>query len=370
MRKLKFKNGVRAVKGSPVLWDINYQVNGVRTAVRLPFGSYDEALAWRLVQKSALRNRKEVAVGGEPVVDLHEALKLIQKRIKNKIDLGKLCKTSLSEVIPPYKRFFFDYPKSLGKVWITTADPTPDDLKEYENYYGNVLNRKAGVSTEFRKVKNIFYHFYEQKIMSLNRLSEFRAVESPSKNVRPFIGNPDSDFTKVLLLIKDKKPRLFEFLSFLASTGRRPREVRHYRREYVDLERGYINIPSKTKDGEPSKILLDGDLRKIVVKAMEFSRKLNSEWLFVNDHGRQFSANNPQIKFQEAAKACKIPNWEKWCVYQLKKRFITVCRSAGKSAEAISQVTGHKDLDAVLKNYSFPDKDQSDQVLKVGRLKV
>ena len=370
MSKIKFKNGVRIVAGKPGWWDVNYQVNGKRITKRIEADSYEGALACRLAMKSTLRKKKEGVDSGVPVFSLDEALEKITGKIENEILSGYRTKTALSEVVPPFQRFFFDYPKSLGKNWTTTTDFTPEDLEGYKAYYRDVIKKPNGLSSEISKIQNILTYFYNLKLISSLQLFEFRQVKRPSKNVRPFIGNPDSDFIMVLLWIKRKRPRLFDFLSFLSSTGRRPREVRAYRREYVDLEQNYINIPDKTKNKNPSKLRLDDGLKKIVVRAMDFSRKLNSEYLFLNDCGRRFSANKPTEYFKTAAKQCGISNWDKWGIYQLKKRFITICRAEGMSSEAIAQVTGHKDLDSVMHNYSFPDKSQSDKVLKTGRLRI
>lgn len=351
MSKQKFKQGVAAVKGSPKQWDVNYQVKRKRVTKRIEADTYDDALAWRLAKKSALRNTKVGADNGEIAIDLNEALGRLIEKVKNEIDRGARCKTAMSDIVPSYRRFFFDYPKYLGKTWTTIDDFNSEDLEGYKNYYGNVLKKPMGASTEFGKIQNILTHLYQLKIITSLKLFELRQVKRLKKNVRPFIGNPTSDFIKVLMWIKDKKPRLFELLCFLANTGRRPKEVKEYRREFVDLEHNYINIPSKTKDGEPSKLRLDDDLKKIVIRAIDFSRKLNSPYLFLNDQGRKFSANKPQEHFQNAAKECGMSNWDRWCIYQLKKKFITTCRAEGMSAEAISQVTGHKDLGSVLKNY-------------------
>lgn len=368
MGKNNFKNGIRAVKGNTGLWDINYQVNGVRKAVRRPFGSYDEALAWRLAQKSILREKKE---GHAAAVEIGEALDSVIKKVRGEIEQNARCKTSLSEVIPPSRRFFKDYPAFIGKNWITLADITPEDLEGYKNYYSGVLKKPQGLSTEMGKIQNILTHLYQLKMINSQRLFEFRQVKRPRKNIRPFIGNSDDDFITVLNWIKAKKPRLFDFLCFITNTGRRPKEARRYLREYVNLQQNYIYVqPEITKNKRPSRIPLKDELKKDVIRAVNFSCKLNSKFLFLNDHGRPFSANNPQENFQEAAKACGMPNWEKWSVYQLKKRFINNLRALGKSTEAISMVTGHSDLDSVIKNYSFPDTAQAEEVLKAGRLKV
>ncbi len=383
MPKQKFKRGVGAVPDRTGWWDINYQVNGKRVPKRMEFfikdakGNYDAkasreaAETWRLDQKSKLRQVKEGTSKGESIFDLNEALKRITVKIKGEIERGERCKTALSEVIPPAQRFFFDYPKYLGKNWTTTADITPDDLERYKAYYRDVLKKPNGLSTEIGKIQNILTHFKKEKIITPQRLVEFREVRRPGKNVRRLIRNSESDFVKVLRRIKDEKPRLFEFLSFIGNTARRPREVRKYLRENAKVEHNYIDVPAEiTKNKKPSKIHLDTELKKDVERAASFSRKLNSEYLFLNDSGRPFSANNPQLNFQKAARECGIPNWKEWCVYQLKKRFITICRSKGLSAEAISQVSGHVDLESVMENYSFPDEDQSNKVLQAGRLRV
>ncbi|MCB9748297.1 MAG: tyrosine-type recombinase/integrase [Candidatus Omnitrophica bacterium] len=368
MGKNNFKNGIRAVKGSPGLWDINYQVNGVRKTARLPFDSYDEALVWRLVQKSALREKKE---GHAAAVKISEALDAVIKKVQGEIEQNARCKTSLSEVIPSSQRFFKDYPAFMGKNWIYLEEITPEDLEGYKNYYSGVLKKPQGLSTEMGKIQNILTHLYQLKKINSQRLFEFRQVKRPRKNIRPFIGNPDEDFIMVLNWIKDKKPRLFEFLHFVTNTARRPKEVRQYLREYVSLNQNYIYIQSDiTKNKKPSGLHLDAALKKDVISAVNFSRKMNSKFLFLNDQGKPFSANNPQVNFKEAAKACGMTNWEKWSVYQLKKRFMTTTRRQKFSGEAISQVSGHTDLDSVIKNYSFPDTAQAEEVLKAGRLKV
>jgi len=370
MSKIKFKQGVRPVIGIPGRWDINYQVGGKRQTKRIEADCYEDALAYRLAMKSTLRKKNDGGIIEEPVITLKEAFGKITDKIENEIKSGYRNKTALSEVVPPFQRFFFDYPKSLGKKWVTVKDFKPDDLEGYKSYYRDVIKKPSGLSSEMSKIKSILAHMYNLKLITDLQLFGFKQIKRPSKNVRPYIGNPDSDFIKVLKKINEKYPRLYDFILFLASTGRRPREVRAYRRQYVDLEQNYINIPENTKNKVPSKLRLDADLKKIVIRAMNFSRKLNSEYLFLNDYARPFSANKPQEQFQKAAKACKIPNADKWCVYQLKKRFITICRAEGMSAEAISQVTGHKDLNSVLQNYSFPDKGQSEMVLQKGRLKI
>jgi len=369
--KDKFKQGVRAVEGSPGLWDINYQVKKKRVTKRIEAVDYDAALTIRLAMKTTLRKKKEGVDNGEPVFSLDEALEKITEKIENEIIRGKRCNTALSEVVPPYRRFFFDYPKYLGISWGTTADITPKDLEGYKDYYSDVLKKPNGLSTEINKIQSILTHLYQLGFISSLKLFEFRQVKRPRKNSRPFIGNSASDFIKVLLWIKDKKPRLFEFLSFVTNTARRPKEVRRYLREYVNLEQDYIYVQAEiTKNKRPSEIILDEELKRDVVKAVNFSKKLNSKYLFLNDNGRPFSANNPQLNFKKAAKECGIPNWEKWSVYQLKKRFITITRAEKHSGESISMVSGHANLDSVMGSYSFPDREQAEKVLKTGRLRV
>jgi integrase len=369
MPKQKFKQGVGAVPGNPGVWDINYQIDGKRVTKRISACDRNAAIAERSARIQALEHSKKSAGKGDPIVDLNEALAKITERIKNEIISEERCKTSLSSVVPPYRRFFFDYPKSIGKTWTTTADFTPDDLEDYKDYYSKISENPKGVSAEICKIQNILTHFYKLRLISALKLFEFRQVRRPPKNVRPYIGNPQSDFIKVLLWIKKRKPKLFEFLCFVTNTGRRPKEIRRYLREYVNLDQDYIQVPASiTKNKKASYLLLDDALKKDVIRAVNLSRKLDSKYLFLNDNGHPFSANNPQLNFQLAAKECGMPNWEKWCVYQLKKRFITICRSQRLSGEAISQVSGHTDIEAVIKNYSFPDQKQSEEVLKAGRL--
>lgn len=368
MSKSKFKNGVRAVAGKPGWFDVNYQANGVRKTKRDYFGSYDDALAWRLAQKSSLRDKKE---GHPSAIEIGEALDAVIKKIRGEVEQNARCKTSLSEIIPPSQRFFKDYPVFMGKKWITLDDVTPEDLEGYKNYYAAVLKKPQGLSTEMGKIQNIMTHLYQLKKINSQRLFEFRQVKRPRKNIRPFIGNSDEDFIKVLSWIKSKKPRLFEFLWFVTNTARRPKEVRRYLREYVNLEQNYIYIqPEITKNKKQSGLHLDAALKKDVISAVNFSRKMDSKFLFLNDKGKPFSANNPQVNFKAAAKECGMANWEKWSVYQLKKRTMTLLRRQKFSGEAIGQVSGHTDFDGVAKNYSFPDTAQAEEVLKVGRLKV
>lgn len=369
MAKIKFKNGIRPVHGSSGKWDVNYQVNGIRFTKRINAKDRDEALAWRQNQKSSLRSKVEG--NGNPAVDLTTALEKLKKKVKSEIEQGVRGKTALSEVVPPFRRFFFDYPEYLGKVWTTTADITPFDLEGYKEYYSSVLKKPKGLSTEIGKIQNILTHFRQLNLISSIQLFEFRQVKRPHKNIKPFIGNSESDFVKVLLWIKKKKPRLYEFLCFITNTGRRPKEVRRYLREYVNLDQNFIYVQKEiTKNKKQNWLHLSDELKKDVMRAVDFSRKLNSKYLFLNDHGRPFSANNPQVHFKEAARACGMTNWDKWSVYHLKKRFITYLRSVGKTTEAISQVSGHSDLDSVIKSYSFPDIAQSEEVLKAGRLRV
>ncbi len=371
MPKQKFKNGMARVPGHSGKWDINYQVNGKRETDRIEASSYDEALAVRVARKEALRSKLKGNNSGILSFELNGVLEKLKAKVRTDIEMNRRCKTAISEVENPFRRFFFDYPKYLGKKWVTTADFTPQDFEEYQNYYGIVLGRPSGVTTEMSKIGHIFTHLNKLGFITSYRLLELRLVKRPKKNIRPYIGNPDEDFDKVLEYLRQNYPRLYDFILFVGNTGRRPKEVKAYKREYLNLNDKYIYVPGEvTKNGESNNIYFGDDLKKVVERVMNFSRKLNSEYLFLNDQGKRFSANNPQTIFKKAAQACEIPNWKKWGIYQLKKRFITVCRSNQLSTEAISLVTGHKDLQSVVKSYSFPDKAQADKVLKTGGLKI
>ena len=320
MAKLKFKQGVRAVTGKPNWWDVNYQVNGERVTKRIEAKRFDEALAWRLGKKTTLRKIKEGTDSEEPIFDLTEVFKLLMKKIEGDVELGAIDRKAISGVKTRFQRFFFDYPKHLGVNWVTTADFTAKDFDNYEKYYGITLGRKQGRSSEMRWLKTIFSYMRQEQWISRERFIELREVKCPPKNFTPLIPNPDEDYETVFAWLYENDIRSHDFYYFLRRTARRPGHVRELLRENTKLKEEYIYM-AKEKHKEESWIPInDIDLKRVVSRALDFSCKLDSPYLFVNKHGRQCSKSNPLRVFQAEAKACEISNWQKWTPYQLKKK--------------------------------------------------
>lgn len=370
MSKNKFKNGVRAVAGEPGKWDVNFQVEGKRVTKRIEAKNYEEALSWRLAQKSSLRKKNEAITNGEQVFELNEVFNLLMEKIKNQVVLGEVDRKTISEISTRFQRFFFDYPKHLGVEWKTTADFTAKDFDNYRNYYGIFLNRKQGLSSEMRKLKRIFSRMKDKGWITRQKLFELREIKCPPKNFTPLIPNPDEDFKKVLTWFYKNDLRSYDFYFFLIRTARRPGKVRELLREHVNLTEEYIFVPKEKHGGESWIPFNDAELRKTVLRAVEFSRKLNSPFLFVNKDGKQFSKSNPLRVFKDAVKACGIPNWKQWTLYQLKKYMISLCYSNNLNSEKIQTVSGHKNLDSVKKHYYQASRIDSKEVFEASKFKV
>jgi len=370
MSKIKFKQGVRPVKESPGKWDINYQVDGVRVTDRIEAENFDKALEERQRRKNQLRENKEGSHSGELVFDLTEVFKMLMKKIENQVELEAVGRKTISNIRTRFQRFFFDYPKHLGVDWKTTKDFTAKDFDDYQNYYGITLGRKQGLSSEMRTLKRIFSYLKGEKWITATKLIELREVKCPPKNFTPLIPNPDEDFDKVFTWLNENDPRSYDFNYFLIRTARRPGKVRELLRQDVKLEQECIYV-SKEKHKDESWIPFnDDELKKTVLRAMDFSCKLDSPYLFVNRHGRQFSKSNPIRVFKAAAKSCGILNWEKWTLYQLKKYMITKSYSKNLTSEKIQIVSGHKSLDSVKKHYYQADRSASGEVFEASKLRV
>ena len=173
MSKYKFKNGVRAVAGEPNKWDVNFQVKGKRVTKRIDAKNYEAALTWRLSQKDTLRKTIDSKFSNEQVFSIDEAIKKIEKKFIVEIERGERNKTALTELLPPAKRFFKDYPTHLGKAWTTTGDFSADDIEGYKSYYRDVLNKPSGLASEINKILNIMTQLYREKFISSHRLFEF-----------------------------------------------------------------------------------------------------------------------------------------------------------------------------------------------------
>lgn len=366
MSRVKVYKGVRPTDTKGV-FEISYQIKGKRFWKRIEASNAEEAFLKRgEAKKNSQKTNPEDAS-----VELNVALETIKKKIQSGIDRGELCKTSLSEFIPPFQRFFVDYPKYMGKEWKTTADFTVQDFEGYKYFYGNHLNKSSGLSTEMRKISRIFAHLYQEEYISLEVFTKLKEVKKPKKNIRTLIANSISDYQIVFKKIKEERPRLYDYLKFLADTGRRGKEIRQYRRADVNLDKGYIMVRgSYTKSKEDSILPLDADLKRIVERAVDFSRKLDLEHLFLNDWGRPFSHSKPQEYFQKVVKEVGIDNWKEWNIYQLKKGYITRALADGHHPKDVQISTGHKDLASVVKHYYFPDLEQAEKVFKSGKLRI
>ena len=367
MSKIKFKKGISILPVSPGRYRIYYPVNGKPVWETVDAANYREASNIRDAKK--VEARKQQPRPGA-VIDLVDAFKLLMKKIENQVELGAVDRKTISNIRTRFQRFFFDYPRHLGVEWKTMVDFGVKDFDNYRNYYGITLGRKQGLSSEMRTLKRIFSYLKEEGWIVSQKLIELREVKCPPKNFTPLIPNPDEDFEKLFVWFNKNDPRSFDFNYFLIRTARRPGLVRELLRENTKLDKECIYTP-KEKHKEESWIPLDDlDLKKIVTRAMEVSRKLDSPYLFVNKHGRQFSKSNPIRVFKAAAAACGISNWEKWTPYQLKKYMLTKSFNKNLPSEKISVVSGHKNLDSVKPHYYQPDRHVSGEVYEASKLRV
>ena len=175
---------------------------------------------------------------------------------------------------------------------------------------------------------------------------------------------------ELVAIFKASDEDLRDLILFGLSTGLRPQEIHPLERDHIRRNGGgwlvKIQVHKTTaasKTPAPRSVPLCPLAREIVERQM--SRHPQSRHIFLNGHGKPYTAQSLRQRFQRACRRAKVKPVR---VYDLRHFFGTAMAEANTNLALLAQVMGHSRLQTTARYIANTDKAHREAVGRMGEL--
>ncbi len=354
--------GVRKIKDG--VFEINFQLpnKGPRIFKRIKAASMYEAYQEksRLIQQTVI-SKDEIRAGKRNI-----AFDALKEQFIRDLKGDNLRKKTISRALNTYNTFFFvflpdKYPEIQNVNVITT-----DVFNEYKNFVVNDQGRKKGWRSELGTLKGVFSRLvrlgYCKKEVS-EYLSEFKKPFQMQKKYKELT---KTDKQKLLAAIKQHRLEYYGVTYMLIRLGWRIEEVLSVKKENVKfrgLNPVLIRLDPEVRKNKKEFVLetIDDDLAS-VIKQFSFRQK-GYIWLFPNSLGNKISSNH----FREYLASVSQRTIKKRVTpHDFRHSLITEAGLKNMPIRDVMAITGHTDINVLIKYYSHSTEEGRTKVLKMS----
>jgi integrase len=302
-------------------------------------------------------------VKDRPYVDFDFARKRLEA------DLSASTRKTILRCLGVFDRLFYAFRSEMFPSVKHPANLSLPFFQEYKNYYCKTLNRVKGWRSEITFVKIIISRLYKLGFCSKDIVEQLKNIKRPEANIPDYVHISNTKISQILHDIKSKRPDLHRVLLFLKRTGRRIEEVTLIEKKDVVWD-GFklvrINIrPETTKSKKPAPLdVFDDELESLIRQAYIESSKHKSPYLFLN---RQHKKVNQKRVCENLKKVSKQILGAEITPHYFRKRFCTECVKAGVSYKDIMAITGHRDIQVLIRHYDHGSVVGKRKALEVSR---
>jgi len=292
----------------------------------------------------------------------------LRERLEGDFKGDKARKKTISRAMNTFNTFFFGFlPKEYPQVK-QLNDLSLDVFNAYKNYIVNDLSRENGWRSELGTLKGLFSRFVKLGFCKKQIRELMEELKKPQQPQKQYIKITKIEKRKLLNAIKKDRKDYYGVTYLLMRLGWRIGET-------LSIKKSDI----KMKGLEPVSILLRGENRK---NSKEFALNIideglatviksfrlvdtNSEYLFSNYAGNKVSDN----KYRDYLARVSIKVISKRLYpHAFRHSLITESLLKGVSIRDIMAITGHLDIDTILKCYSHSTVEGQERVLKVSEI--
>lgn len=356
--------GIREiVKGQ--VYEVNYQIGGVRKQYRIEAPSEKEAYFKKLSDMAGLK--RDLSLPEDQKIRLVASFSEIWEKLHQDLLADKVSKKGIGHYRNTFQRMFIDFREKSYPAVNSLNQLSLPFFKEYKNYYVIELNRPTGWRGELIIVKALMKRLYQLGYCSKELIDKLSEMKKPKANKKEFPDIPKSKIKKLFSFIRSNRPDYHFPLYFIVRTGRRRQETTLIKKNDVVLK-GFkpvaINIraeTTKTKEKAPL-ACLDEELERLIRQALSNNK---TEWLFPNRLGRKCT---PDKIYEYLKKASEKVIGIRITPHYFRHRFITECAKANAPIADVKAISGIKDNEVLLKYYSHSTKEGQAKVLEVTKI--
>ena len=208
--------------------------------------------------------------------------------------------------------------------------------------------KPATVNRELACLKILLNYFIKSDVLTkANPVSRVKFLAENNEQTRVLSRDEER-----LYLMAASQP-LQDVATLMVETGARPEEICRLKRENINLEQGYLSVPSGKTKAARRKISLTERAGTVLEKRLA---KAKGDYIFTGGRGGSDSGK-PIVKLNNAhAGALKRSGMKPFRLYDLRHTFATRAAEAGVDLVTLAAMLGHSRVQMVMR-YAHPTEE-------------
>jgi len=357
---VKRYTGVRQIEQG--LYEINYRPykKAKRVFKRVKASSMQEAYLKRIKLISEYDMSNKMANSE----NCNITFKVLKERLKQSMEVDRCRKKTINRSLLSFKIFFFEF--------LTTKYPRITNLNSlsipvfeaYKNFVVVDLGRDRGWRSELGTLKTMFGRFVRSGFCEKRIIEDLSEFKKPPAVQRGYKEITRTDKRNLLGYVEKDRSAFYGITYFLMRLGWRIEETLSIRKKNIKWNgltpvEIKIEAPDRKNNREFVFDAMDEDLAR-VIKRHAFKNK-RSEWLFPNRKGNRTSSNHYRIYLAEVSQ--KVIG-KRLTPHDFRHSLVTEMALKNAPIRDVMAITGHTDINTVLKHYSHSTKKGKEQVLE------
>jgi len=358
-------SGVREIaKG---IYEINFQIDGVRTQARREASSEKEAYLIRCEEMSSFK-KKHTSVADEVKDRPYAEFRKGYRKIREKLKAQNRPHKTILHYKKTYWWLFYEYRKKKFPSVKNFSQLTPIFFEEAENYFVNVLGlkwraEKTYIDTITKKLFNLGY-------VSEDIIKKLKEMGKPPQTQKDYPNIDERKLEAMFEFIKKDRPDYYRALYFIKKTGRRIEETTLYRRDDLiwddkRLTPLWINVRPSTMKVKDKRLPLNEllGLESIIIDACRNGQFKAEPYLFLNRKGRHLQ----QSKARDYLKAMsKDYLGVEITPHFFRHRFMTLCATNSVSMRDAMAIAGISDTETAMRYYQHTTPQGRQKALEIS----
>ena len=353
-------HGVRRIKQDK--YEINFRTGSRRVYKRVSAGSMREAF---LLRSELMRQYGTSA----DIKSCREKLSFADILNELIIDMkaDNLRAKTISRVCNTYETFFVKflplrYPEVAQMKQINARV-----INDYKKFVVYDMGRSRGWRAEITIVKLIFSRLIRGGYCPASVKDDLAEFKRPAQQQKDYVYISKQEKQQLLVYVKEDKPAYFGVLYFLVRLGWRIEETLSIKKENLRWKGTRpVVIKLKSEDRKNKRnfelATIDDDLAEVIIY---YARISETEWLFPNSKGSKIKSDKFRIYL---AKVSINVIGKRLTPHDFRHSLVTEMGLANMPIRDVMAITGHTDINVVLKYYSHSTPEGRENVLKKTKI--
>ena len=240
-------------------------------------------------------------------------------------------------------------------------------FEDYKTYIVSELGREWGWRSELSCIKAIIRRFVRGGFADKEVKECFEELERPPIRQLAFEIIPESQLKQLVKYVQGDELRFYGPMYFIARMGWRISETLSIVKKNIRWDKGKpisIKLVWEDRKGNHEFIFdtIDSRLAKVI---QEYARKNpTSKWLFPNTNGNLCKDDTLRDYIKKVSNEVLGRTLKP---HDFRRSLVTMAGQANVPARNIMAITGHRDLETLLKHYQFSTEQGRRSVMKLTK---